>query len=50
VLQLRQGLKEFQHWLFLLDFEWNADFETMKPFIAKITLEVLENLYPKESY
>jgi 5'-nucleotidase len=24
----------------LLDFEWNADFETMKPFIRKITLEV----------
>jgi 5'-nucleotidase len=31
---------------FLLDFEWNADFETMKPFIRKITLEVLEN-HPK---
>jgi 5'-nucleotidase len=29
------GLKEFQQWLFLLDFEWNADFETMKPFIRK---------------
>jgi 5'-nucleotidase len=26
------GLKEFQQLLFLLDFEWNADFETMKPF------------------
>ncbi|WP_016988226.1 5'/3'-nucleotidase SurE [Flavobacterium sp. ACAM 123] len=31
----------------LLDFEWNADFETMKPFIRKITLEVLENKLPK---
>jgi broad specificity polyphosphatase/5'/3'-nucleotidase SurE len=47
VLQLRQGLKEFQQWLFLLDFEWNADFETMKPFIRKITLEVLENRLPQ---
>jgi broad specificity polyphosphatase/5'/3'-nucleotidase SurE len=43
VLQLRQELKEFQ--LFLLDFEWNADFETMKPFIRKI--EVLENRLPQ---
>jgi 5'-nucleotidase len=40
------GLKEFQQWLSLLDFEWNADFETMK-FIRKITLEVLENRLPK---
>jgi 5'-nucleotidase len=31
----------------LLDFEWNADFETMKPFIRKITLEVLENSLPQ---
>jgi 5'-nucleotidase len=31
----------------LLDFEWNADFETMKPFIRKITLEVLENRLPQ---
>ncbi|MEZ7500007.1 5'/3'-nucleotidase SurE [Flavobacterium sp. Arc3] len=31
----------------LLDFNWNADFETMKPFIRKITLEVLENSLPQ---
>jgi 5'-nucleotidase len=31
----------------LLDYDWNADFETMKPFIRKITLEVLENKLPK---
>jgi 5'-nucleotidase len=31
----------------LLDFDWNADFETMKPFIRKITLEVLENKLPQ---
>ncbi|MEZ7504144.1 5'/3'-nucleotidase SurE [Flavobacterium sp. Arc2] len=31
----------------LLDFNWNADFETMKPFIQKITLEVLENSLPQ---
>jgi 5'-nucleotidase len=31
----------------LLDYEWNADFETMKPFIRKITVEVLENLLPQ---
>lgn len=30
----------------LLDYDWNADFETMKPFIRKITLEVLENELP----
>lgn len=30
----------------LLDFDWNADFETMKPFIRKITLETLENKLP----
>jgi 5'-nucleotidase len=30
----------------LLDYDWNADFETMKPFIRKITLEVLENNLP----
>jgi 5'-nucleotidase len=35
------------NWLFPLDFEWNADFETMKPFIRKITLEVLENRLPQ---
>jgi 5'-nucleotidase len=27
----------------LLDYDWNADFETIKSFIRKITLEVLEN-------
>jgi 5'-nucleotidase len=32
-----------------LDFDWNADFETMKPFIRKITLEVLENSLPQGS-
>ncbi|MBC5840935.1 5'/3'-nucleotidase SurE [Flavobacterium sp. F-380] len=32
----------------LLDFEWNADFETIKTFIRKITLEVLENKLPKD--
>jgi 5'-nucleotidase len=31
----------------LLDYDWNADFETMKPFIRKITLEVLENHLPQ---
>ncbi|HEY4618110.1 MAG TPA: 5'/3'-nucleotidase SurE, partial [Flavobacterium sp.] len=31
----------------LLDYDWNADFETMKPFIRKITLEVLENNLPQ---
>jgi 5'-nucleotidase len=31
----------------LLDYDWNADFETMKPFIRKITLEVLENSLPQ---
>jgi 5'-nucleotidase len=31
----------------LLDYDWNADFETMKPFIRKITLEVLANRLPK---
>lgn len=31
----------------LLDFNWNADFETMKPFIRKITLEVLQNSLPQ---
>jgi 5'-nucleotidase len=30
----------------LLDYDWNADFETIKPFIRKITLEVLENSLP----
>ena len=28
--------------LSLLDYDWNADFETLKPFIKKIALEVLE--------
>jgi 5'-nucleotidase len=31
----------------LLDYDWNADFETMKPFIRKITLEVLANRLPQ---
>jgi 5'-nucleotidase len=31
----------------LLDYDWNADFETIKPFIRKITLEVLENGLPE---
>jgi 5'-nucleotidase len=31
----------------LLDYDWNADFETIKPFIHKITMEVLENNLPK---
>jgi 5'-nucleotidase len=30
----------------LLDYDWNADFETIKSFIRKITLEVLENGLP----
>jgi 5'-nucleotidase len=32
----------------LMDFDWNADFETIKPFIRKITLEVLEKKLPKD--
>ncbi|MEZ7516306.1 5'/3'-nucleotidase SurE [Flavobacterium frigidarium] len=32
----------------LLDYDWNADFETIKPFIEKITLEALENGMPKD--
>lgn len=32
----------------LLDYDWNADFDTMKPFIRKITSEVLENGLPKD--
>ena len=32
----------------LLDYDWNADFETIKPFIEKITLEALENGIPKD--
>ncbi|NRT13336.1 5'/3'-nucleotidase SurE [Flavobacterium sp. 14A] len=32
----------------LLDYDWNADFETIKPFIQKITLEALENGMPKD--
>ena len=31
----------------LLDYDWNADFETIKPFIRKITLQVLENNLPQ---
>ena len=30
----------------LLDYNWNADFETVKPFIKKIVLEVLKNKLP----
>ena len=32
----------------LLDYDWNADFETLKPFLKKITTEVLENDLPKD--
>ena len=32
----------------LLDYDWNADFDTIKPFIEKITLEALENEMPKD--
>ena len=32
----------------LLDYDWNADFETLKPFVKKITTEVLENGLPKD--
>ncbi|MCV9929382.1 5'/3'-nucleotidase SurE [Flavobacterium sp. LS1R49] len=31
----------------LLDFDWNADFESIKSFIKKITLETLENKLPE---
>lgn len=31
----------------LLDFDWNADFESAKPFIKKIALEVLKNGLPE---
>ncbi len=31
----------------LLDYDWNADFETIKPFVRKIALEVLQNGLPK---
>jgi 5'-nucleotidase len=31
----------------LSDYDWNADFETIKPFIKKITLEVLANKLPE---
>jgi 5'-nucleotidase len=31
----------------LLDYDWNADFESIKSFIRKITLEVLENKLPE---
>jgi 5'-nucleotidase len=30
----------------LLDYDWNADFETFKPYIKKISLEVLEKKLP----
>jgi hypothetical protein len=43
------GLKEFQQWLFPLDFEWNADFETMKLY-SKNHLRGFRKVYPKESY
>jgi 5'-nucleotidase len=32
----------------LLDYDWNADFETIKSYIRKIALEVLENGMPKD--
>ena len=32
----------------LLDYDWNADFETIKPFVKKITTEVLEKGLPKD--
>lgn len=32
----------------LLDYDWNADFETIKPFIKKITIEALEKGLPKD--
>ncbi len=32
----------------LLDYDWNADFETLKPFLKKITTEVLEKGLPKD--
>src|SRR5690606_23075321 len=31
----------------LLDYDWDADFEQVKPFIKKIALEVLENGLPE---
>jgi 5'-nucleotidase len=31
----------------LSDYDWNADFETIKPFIKKITLQVLANKLPE---
>ncbi|KFF16238.1 5'/3'-nucleotidase SurE [Flavobacterium hydatis] len=31
----------------LLDYDWNADFESIKSFIKKITLEALENKLPE---
>lgn len=31
----------------LLDYDWNADFESIKSFIKKITLETLENKLPE---
>ena len=33
----------------LLDYEWNADFEQIKPFIKKITLEVLSKKLPEST-
>jgi 5'-nucleotidase len=48
VLLLKLVLKEFPAIGFpLLDYDWNADFESIKTFI-KITLEVLENTLPKD--
>ncbi|OCB75199.1 5'/3'-nucleotidase SurE [Flavobacterium crassostreae] len=32
----------------LLDYDWNADFDTIKPFIKKITQETLANGLPKD--
>lgn len=32
----------------LLDFDWNANFEEIKPFIKKITLEVLQKKLPQD--
>jgi 5'-nucleotidase len=31
----------------LSDYEWNADFESIKPFIHKITMEVLKTNFQK---
>jgi 5'-nucleotidase len=29
------GIEEFRYRFFFLDFDWNADFETMKPLFEK---------------